>query len=165
MNNRSNLVVCASLFALLASAPLLAATATDTFEVSIRLQNSCTIAVNDLEFGTVDTLATAHTASTTGTVTCTGIAPVSIAFDAGTGGTSTLANRQMEQGADTIDYNLYRDASHTEILGDGNAATLTIDINSTGGSDGFTIHGMTAPSQNPKPVGYYASTVTATVTY
>ncbi|MFA7542212.1 MAG: spore coat U domain-containing protein [Lysobacterales bacterium] len=165
MINKSSLLVSASLLGLLASGSLLAATATDTFEVSINVENSCTIAVNDLPFGTVDTLATSHDASTTGTVTCTGIAPVEIAFDAGTGGTSTLATRLMEQGANTIAYNLYRDAGHTEILGDGTGGTVTIDINSSGSSDAFTVYGLTAPSQNPKPVGSYASTVTATVTY
>ena len=50
MINKSSLLVSASLLGLLASGSLLAATATDTFEVSINVENSCTIAVNDLPF-------------------------------------------------------------------------------------------------------------------
>jgi spore coat protein U-like protein len=71
----------------------------------------------------------------------------------------------MANGADTIDYNLYRDAAHTEILGDGSVGTFTIDSTSTGGADAFNVYGLTAAGQNPKPVGDYTSTITATVSF
>lgn len=65
--------------ALIAAAPLAsAATASDTMEVSITIQNSCTIAANDLGFGTVNTLAANIDASTTVDVVCTGAGPLSI---------------------------------------------------------------------------------------
>ncbi|MBB3060524.1 spore coat protein U-like protein [Microbulbifer rhizosphaerae] len=94
-----------------------------------------------------------------------------MSFDAGTGGTSTFATRQMDNGTNTIDYNLYRDAAHTEILGDGDGdgdgsgGTFTITFTSTGGNDEFDVFGRTDPGQNPKPTGTYSSTITATVTF
>ena len=143
----------------------MAATASDTFDVFIRVENDCTIVVDDLNFGTVNDLTPAIDGATTGTVTCTGVAPVSISFNPGTGGTSTYATRQMELATNTIDYNLYRDAARTEILGDGTVGTVTIDFNSTGGADVFDIYGRTNAGQNPKPAGLYSSTITATVEF
>lgn len=145
--------------------PALAQTASATFDVSITVEADCTIAVNDLTFPTVNDLTPAVAASTTGTVTCTGISPVSVSFDPGTGGASTFATRQMALGADTINYNLYADAAHTQILGDGSTGTVTIDFTSTGAADGFDVFAETAPTQNPKPAGTYTSTITATVTF
>ncbi|MCX2780708.1 Csu type fimbrial protein [Microbulbifer thermotolerans] len=154
-----------SLSALLLSAAAFSATEDTTFLVSITVENSCTISVNDLNFGTVNDLTPSISASTTGTVTCTGLAPVSVSFDAGTGGASTFATRQMDDGVNTIDYNLYRDAANTEILGDGSGGTFTIDFTSTGGADAFDVYGLTDPGQNPKPAGTYNSTITATATF
>jgi spore coat protein U-like protein len=150
---------------LVLSIQVVAQTANDTFLVSITVENDCVITVNDLSFGTVNDLTPSISSSTTGSVTCTGIAPVSVSFDAGTGGTSTFAIRQMDDGTDTIDYNLYRDAGNTEILGDGSGGTFTIDFTSTGGADAFDVFGLTDTGQNPKPAGTYSSTITATVTF
>lgn len=154
-----------AVFLLVFSAPVLAQTADTTFVVSITVENSCTISVNDLNFGAVSDLTPSISGSTTGSVTCSGIAPVSVSFDAGTGGTSTLAARQMDDGTNTLDYNLYRDAANTEILGDGSGGTFTIDFTSTGGADAFDVYALTEPGQNPKPPGTYSSTITATVTF
>jgi spore coat protein U-like protein len=140
-------------------------TASDAFQVSITVQNECTITVNDLDFGTVSDLVASVDGATTGTVTCTGVAPVSIAFDAGTGGSSTYGTRQMASGGETINYNLYREPTHTEVLGDGTGGTFVIELTSTGGADGFSVYARTAPGQNPKPAGAYTSTVTATVSF
>lgn len=149
----------------LLASPVSAQTATATFEVSITVEAECTISVDDLTFPTVSDLTPEIEAATAGAVTCTGISPVSVSFDPGSGGTSTFATRQMALGPDTIDYNLYSDAAHTEIIGDGSAGTATIDFTSTGGDDAFDVFGQTAPAQNPKPGGTYASTITATVTF
>jgi len=149
----------------LLAGPAFGQTATDAFVVSITVQNACTIDVTDLGFGTTSDLSSSIPASTSGTVTCSGVNPVSISFDAGSGGSSSFATRQMELGADAIDYNLYRDAAHTEILGDGAGGTFTIDFTSSGGADPFSVFGLTQAGQNPKPVGTYTSTIVATVTF
>lgn len=151
--------------AVLLAMPLAAQTATAEFEVSITVENSCTIAVTDLDFGTVSDLTSAQDASTTGSVTCTGATPVSVAFNAGTAAGSTLASRLLAAGGETIAFNLFRDAGRTEVLGDGSGGTVTIDFTSTGGADALSVFGRTVAGQNPKPAGTYSSTITATVTF
>jgi spore coat protein U-like protein len=167
MNIRSISVTAVTLLSGLAMAGhAFAQTDADTFDVSITVENSCLISVTNLGFGTVDTLAANIDAATTGSVTCTGVGPLNISFNAGTGTGSTLATRTMEDGAsNTIDYNLFRDSGRTEILGDGTGGTFEIAFNSTGGADAFDVFGRVAGGQNPKPVGTYSSTVTATVAF
>ncbi|MEK9501363.1 Csu type fimbrial protein [Gaopeijia maritima] len=143
----------------------LSAQSTAEFDVSITVENSCTIAVTDLDFGTVSDLTSAQDAATTGSVTCTGATPVSVSFNAGTVAGSTMAARLLGFGAETITFNLYRDSGRTEVLGDGTGGTVTIDFTSTGGADGLSVFGRTAAGQNPKPAGTYSSTITATVTW
>lgn len=142
-----------------------AQTATDVFVVSITVENDCTITMSDLSFGSANDLTAAIDAAASGSVTCTGMAPISISFDTGTGAGSTFATRRLEQGAETIDYNLYRDAARTEVLGDGTGATFRIALTSSGGADAFDVFGRTEPGQNPKPAGTYTSTITATVEF
>lgn len=165
MRRGSTSIVAAVTGIVLLTGPAYAQTATDAFAVSITVENSCTIDVTDLSFGTTSDLTSSIAASTSGTVTCTGANPVSIAFDPGSGGGSTFATRQMDSGVTTIDYNLYRDAAHTEILGDGSGGTFTIDFTSSGGADPFSVFGLSQGGQNPKPIGTYTSTITATVTF
>ncbi|WP_308364976.1 MULTISPECIES: spore coat U domain-containing protein [unclassified Microbulbifer] len=153
-----------SLF-LLFPTPLLAQTSSTTFTVSITVESDCLITANNLNFGAVDDLDQSIAGATNGFVTCSAIVPVSISFNAGTGGSSTFATRQMANGANTINYNIYRDSAHTEILGDGSGGTFTIDFTSTGGNDQFMVFGQTDPGQNPKPIGTYSSTITATITF
>lgn len=142
-----------------------AQTATASFEVRLTLGNECTIAVDDLNFGSFTNLALAYDAQVNGTVTCTGIAPISVEIDQGTGGSSTFATRQMGYEGETIDYNLYRDPARTEILGDGTGGTFPIGFTSSGGTDTFTIYASTVPGQVAKPSGIYTSDLVATITF
>lgn len=154
--------------ALLAVAPLaIAATATDQFDVSITIENSCTVLVGDLVFPTSNTLATAVDGSTTGAVTCTGIGSYTVAFDNGGGASATSGSRKMTGATSTIDYLLARDSARTELLG-ADSGTFTIGGTSTGGGTAdasFTIYGRVLANQDPKPTGTYTDTVTATVTF
>ncbi len=164
--NRVSVLALALVGALgIPSAATQAATASDTFQVSITVQNSCAIVANDLGFGTVNTLVANIDASSTVVVTCTGIGPLSVAFNAGTGTGSSLATRKMNSGASTIDYNLYTTAARTVILGDGTGGSAPLTGTSTGAADTFTVYGRVAAGQNPKPAGTYTSDVIATVTF
>lgn len=154
--------------ALLAAAPLAsAATASDTMTVSITIENSCTIAANDLSFGTQNTLAANIDADTTVDIVCTGAGPLSIEFTAGAGGAATFATRQMTDAVsnDTIAYSLFADAGRTQVLGDATGGSVVIAGSSTGGTDSFPVYGRVFGGQNPKSVGSYSDTVTATVTF
>ena len=154
--------------ALLVAAPLAsAATASDTMVVSITIENSCTIAANDLSFGVVNTLAANIDAGTTVDIVCTGAGPLSIEFTAGAGAAATFASRKMTDGVSTavIDYSLYADAARTLVLGDSTGGSVVISGTSTGGTDSFPVYGRVFGVQNPKPVGSYSDTVVATVTF
>lgn len=151
--------------ALLAAAPLaLADTASDSMTVRLTLENSCTIAANDLNFGTVTTLAGNIDAATTVDVTCTGKSPLTITFNVGTGTGATFANRVLT-GPETINYSLYRDSAHAEALGDGTSSSFAITGNSDGSTQSFDVYGRVFGGQNPKQVGTYQDTVTATVSF
>jgi spore coat protein U-like protein len=140
---------------------------TASFLVSITIENSCTVTAQPIAFGLVSTMAPVHDAQGNVVVTCTGAGPIDLQLNVGTGG-GTLATRQMDDGlGNKVDYNLYNDAGHTVISGDGttgqtlNAGATT----STGAAQTFTVYGETVAGQDPKPVGTYNSTVTATLTY
>lgn len=149
--------------AMAAVAPLAAAgTADDSFKVSITIENSCTIAANDLDFGTRDTLEANIDAQTTVEVTCTGVSPLVVSFDNGTGAGGSAAARKLTNGGSTIDYVLAKDSARTELLGTGAG---TIDALSTGGTQVFPVYGRVLAGQNPKLIGRYLDTVTATVTF
>lgn len=149
--------------ALFAVAPLASAgTANDSFEVSITIENSCSIVANDLDFGTRDTLENAIDAQTTVEVTCTGVSPLNLSFDNGTGAGSNAAARKLTNGNSTVDYVLAKDSARSELLGTGAG---TIDAVSTGGTDVFPVFGRVLGNQNPKLIGRYLDTVTATVTF
>jgi spore coat protein U-like protein len=72
----------------------------------------------------------------------------------------------MANGTDMLSYNLYTDAGHTMIWGDGSGGTST---NSFGGlislgSTSFTVYGRVPKGQYPMP-GSFTDTITVTVTY
>lgn len=143
-----------------------AATTNGPIAVTINITNACTITTNPLDFGSTSALATNIDVDTQVAVLCSGAAPVSIAFDAGSGTGSTIAARKMSGPGGAVDYNLYREAGRTTILGQTSGpGGNTIDFTSTAGTTVFsTIFGR-VPSQTLKPVGSYASTVTATLTF
>jgi spore coat protein U-like protein len=166
MNLRNRTLALGAAIALAAgTSSTFAATVPDQFLVQIVLTNSCTVTANDLDFGSRTTLTANIDVNTTVDVVCTGANPVSIAFDAGTGGTSTVANRQMNSGANIVNYNIYTTAGRTVPLGS-TAGTNTIDFTSTGAgaTDSPIVYGR-VPAQAAKPNGTYQSTVTATLTY
>jgi spore coat protein U-like protein len=165
--NRKTIVV-AMAAAVLAIGGASAATNTTTFNVTLELENSCTVSVTDLDFGIQNDLTPAIPGSTTGSVTCTGAGPVSVDLDAGTGGGTITGGRQMINGANFIVYNLYTDGAHANKWGDGTGGTSHFTVTSTGGGtpDPFTVYGLTSANQNPKAVNLtYSDTITATVNF
>lgn len=142
-----------------------AATASGTMVVSITLTNACTIVADNVSFGATTTLVAAIDVTANVAVSCTGANPVSVSFDAGSGTGSTIASRLMNNGTNTVAYNLYREAGRTTVLGT-TAGTDTIDFTSTGSgaTQNNTVYGR-VPAQAAKPNGTYSSNVVATLTY
>jgi spore coat protein U-like protein len=85
-----------------------------------------------------------------------------------TGSSGTFANRKMSGGADQLNYNLYKDASHTTVWGDGTGGTGIFTDNLLiavlGTSVDHTIYGSIPPGQYVA-AGSYADTITVTVEF
>lgn len=140
---------------------------TDDFVVSITLQNDCTITLNDINHGTVTTLAANNDAASVGDkITCSFADVYSIAFDVGTGG-GTYGTRTLANGANALNFNVYSDASHTQVWGDGSGGSAAVTGTSTGGNvaDPLTVYSRVFGPQTGKPEGTYSSTITATATF
>jgi spore coat protein U-like protein len=164
--NRKFVLAALVASAFTASAATAATTAGDDFLVKIVLTNSCTIVADDLDFGTPANLSANINVNTAVHVTCSGANPVSVDFNAGSSAGSTIASREMDNGAGgVVTYNIYTDNTYATPLGQ-TAATNTIDFTSTGNgaTDNKTVYGR-VPAQAAKPNGTYTSTVRATVTF
>lgn len=135
---------------------------TDSFTVSATVLATCEIAANDLAFGAYDPVAAAHLdAATTLSVTCTNGTPYTVALDLGGGLGATTAARRMINGADTLNYTLYRDAARTQLWGQ----TIGVDtLAGTGAGSAATInlYGR-VPMLQTAPSGAYEDTITVKV--
>lgn len=157
--------------ALLAVAPLAsAAQATDQFDVKITITNACNVTASDMTFPNTSSLAsTSVTATSNVAVACSNKGVFSVAFNKGLDVSASLASRKMGNGAgSSVNYSLYRDSAHLELLGDGSSeSSVTLGGTSTGNNtaDNFTIYGLVPSGQGDKPTGAYSDTVTATVTF
>ncbi len=134
---------------------------------------SCGVSVGTMSFGTYDPQSLSpHDGVGTVTVTCTVLllgGNVSYEIDIDQGSSSSFDPRTMESGANTMNYNLFADASRTQIWGDGGSGTVTV-------SDGYsfliglavirnyTIYGR-IPASQITPAGSYSDTLTVTVTF
>ena len=155
--------------ALIAAAPLASAAGSNStaMNVTLTLENTCGITTTAVNFGTQTTLSTAIDAAGTVTVTCTSTGGTySVAFNGGTTAGGTIAQRKLLNAAsgNTIDYNLYSTAGRTTVVGDG---TTGVGVGGTGNgsAQAFTVFARVAVGQNPKAVGAYSDTVTATVSF
>lgn len=156
----------AAVVLLAGSATAGAATATGTFTVQAVINSACSVAATALNFGAYNpTSATALTGTSTVSVYCTGGTPYTTALNVGSGG-GTFATRTLLSGGQTLDFNLYRDASYSQVWGDGTASTFTVAGTGSGllTANTITVYGQVPVSQD-KPIGTYTSTITVTVNY
>jgi spore coat protein U-like protein len=128
----------------------------------------CTASAGNVAFGAYDPLAPVALSSTaTITVTCTLVitaSPISIALSQGL--SNSYAIRTMMSGTDTLNYNLYQDAAHTIIWGDGTGGSTLDNDKVTPGkpSVSATVYGLLPASQDVA-AGNYLDTITVTVNY
>jgi spore coat protein U-like protein len=137
-----------------------AATATATLTVTATVQNGCSIENASLNFGTY-TVGQNTDLDASGTIrvlNCQGV-QVSIALDGGSSG--NVNNRQMANGANRLNYQLYTDPARSQIWGTGqNAASMQIIQNPAS----IPVYGRIPRGQNV-PSGTYSDTVTITMTF
>ncbi len=91
---------------------------------------------------------------------CKGGARPVVTLSAGDGG--AFQPRRLSQGADSLAYNLYRDAGRTEVWGDGTAGTVTVSAGT--GRVTLVVYGRIFPGQ-AAAAGDFADTVIATLNF
>lgn len=131
---------------------------------------TCTASTSGVSFGGYDP-GSGSPNDTTGTVTlnCTGVVSllgtIDIAASPGSSGNATA--RQLTQGVDRLNYNLYTDNSRTTIWGTGANGTSTMSAPLNGllfFSQSVTVYGR-IPANQWVRTGAYADSIIVTITY
>lgn len=163
---------------LLATSSVLAATVSDSFQVSAVIENGCTFGsktdADDFHFGIIDfgehsaINGNVDVASSNGagslSVTCTPGSTVAIALDYGINGGNSSA-RYLINGAGnrTLAYQLYQDAGYSRMWGAGAAAVSVTSFPAS--TETFTVYARLFPVSQPPPADTYTDTITVTLTY
>lgn len=142
-----------------------AATDTALFNVTATVASVCqSLTAGNLDFGAYDTLSgSAVSGSSTISVTCSNGTSYSIALSTGSN-SSGYAPRTMKDGSNSLNYNLYKDSSFTNVWGDGTSSTQVVTGTGNGNQVNTTVYGQIAGSQTAAP-GSYSDTITVTITY
>lgn len=112
---------------------------TFAFTASATVVNDCFINATNVAFGSTGVIQGALTA--TGTISA-----------------------QCTNGDGAVNYQLYLDAAHSTIWGDGTAGTSTATGTGSGLSQSLTVYGQVPAQTTPAP-GTYSDTITATITF
>jgi spore coat protein U-like protein len=139
--------------------------ATVNFTVSATIADVCAIAATNMVFLNYNPVTGANnTATSTITTTCTVGSNPTISLTAGSSG--SFAARTMVSGGNQITYNLYTDAAHTTVWGDGTGGTSTKQPGvSTGVPILTTVYGQITPPIQVVATGAYSDTITATTNF
>lgn len=134
---------------------------TSNFTVSASVVSNCSVAAQDLDFGSVPTLLSSVDGSGTINVTCTSGATYSVGLS---NGNNFSLTRRMREGVSTkyVSYELYRDA--TRLLRWGSGLGNEVTGTGAGSSQPLTVYGR-VPLQPTAEVGSYTDTIVATVTF
>jgi spore coat protein U domain-containing protein, fimbrial subunit CupE1/2/3/6 len=120
--------------------------------------------VQNLAFGSYDPFSTTATStSATFTVACSNNDTVTVIFS--TGNSGTYSNRYMTSTtSDQLNYNIYGDVAHTQIIGNGTGGTYYYQGTvGTGGGTG-TFYGLSPAGQNVSS-GNYNDAIIITMTF
>jgi spore coat protein U-like protein len=138
-------------------------TATTSFNVTTTVPTTCSIATNNLNFGTAGVLTANTDATTTLTPTCTNGAPYNIGLDGGLSAATDPTKRKMTKGAEFVVYGLYRDSARSLPFGN-TIGTNTLAGTGTGLAQSVAAYGRIAPQATPSP-GTYSDTIVVTLTF
>lgn len=116
--------------------------------------------ISAVAFGAYDVFSgIADTATGSIRISSCGGAPFTAALSTGSSG--TFSPRAMVSINDTLQYNLYTDATYSTIWGDGSGGTATM---SNRGSITFTVYGR-VPAGQDASAGTYTDTIVTTITF
>jgi len=138
-------------------------TTATSFNALVRVTAACTISASNLNFGAINLLTSNVDATSNISAQCANGAPYNIGLSAGNGPGATVAVRQMTQGANTLNYSLYRDSSRTGVWGN-TIGTDTVAATGTGVAQSFIVYGRIPPQTTPGP-GAYTDTIVVTLTF
>ncbi|UFS62424.1 spore coat U domain-containing protein [Sulfurimonas sp. HSL-3221] len=158
----TSLLSFSALLLLAGSTSVLAASKTNSFIVSANVPAVCNFnSVNDLSFGDYDpNTGTGLSAESTFNIRCTKNTDYTLALDAGGNSDRTMSGSATN--TDTLAYELYQDAAHSQVWD----ATNTVTGTATGFASDITqtVYGNIPSSQDVLPDSY-TDTVTITVSY
>jgi spore coat protein U-like protein len=151
------------LLSILLDCGILVTTETTTFNVTADVPSTCRVSANDLDFGTVGTLVSAHDGSTTLAPVCTNGTTYQVGLDGGLSLATDPTQRKMTKGVEFVLYGLYRDAARTQPFGN-TIGTDTLPGTGTGLAQSVPVYGRISAQSTPSP-GPYSDTVVVTLTY
>ena len=156
----------------LAVAPAWATTnpATTTVPVSATVLKACTVTAAAMLFGPYTPTAGAVASTSTLSVACSTGTRFTMTLNGGTTAGGSIAQRLMTNGSKTLQYNLYGNAAHTELLGDGVTAGSYEYVGTGAGAAApyaVTIYGNLPDSAANQlaNAGTYTDTITVSVAY
>ncbi len=155
-----NRLVAAALGTLLSVAclPGQTQTATDNFLVTITIADNCTIAAQDLDFGTRTVLNANFDVNSIITVNCSVGTIYTVSLNQGVNGA-----RLMSDGSATVDYELYTSALRVLAWGE-NVGVDTVSGTGNGANQDLTVYGRVPVQATPAPATYN-DTITATIAF
>lgn len=136
--------------------------------LSCQTMATCSVSVPTVGFGNVST-SSSKTTSVTASVTCSALISLIVSYTLkfSTGSANIYNPRNMLNGSNKLTYNLYKDAAHSQILGNGTSNTVTIQdsyLLALGPvTRNYTIY-ASLPAQPLANVGNYHDTITVTLT-
>ena len=136
----------------------------------------CNVSTAGINFGAYDpTSATPDDIAGNLAVTCTRVifvdvfhVPFTVALSRGS--STSFSPRTLRSGANVLNYNIYRDASHAQVWGDGTNSTVRLSDQSdfvwfqTSQTDNYTLYGRIPALQDVR-TGNYADTVVVQITF
>ena len=131
---------------------------------------TCSVSANSgISFNYSPIAQSGITSSGTVQISCTGLgsglAFYAVALSAGQG---TFVTRKMTDGkGNALTYNLYKNASDTQVWGDGSGSTQPFSgsYSPGNGTSIFTYYGLITPAGQDIPAGTYADSPTITVNF
>jgi spore coat protein U-like protein len=138
----------------------LAATTTDTFDVTATVVTSCSVVATNLAFGNYDSVLGTSNLSTV-TSNCSLLTAYSLSLDFG--GAVDVNSRVMDgPNANSLSYQLYQDV--TELVPWGTGGDALTGLFGTGLDVPLTVYGNIPATQNVE-AGSYTDTITVTLTF
>jgi spore coat protein U-like protein len=125
----------------------------------------CTVGEGSIAFGSLLGFASTATLNTSGalSITCTTNVPFTLALDRGLGQSISSRLMTLSGGSATIRYQIFQDAAHSTIFGDGTNGSTRGGVG-TGTAQLIDLFGQ-IPSQNISAVGAYSDSISVTTVF